>query len=79
MNLLYLKKFNNYYNRRVKYYSNVDDYIALSEDYTFNDSVDFNPGDDVVTYKTANLSAVSFHPDYLLVLDENDSHNIVSR
>lgn len=79
MNLLYLKKFNNYYNRRVKYYSNVDEYIALSEDYTFNDKVDFNPGDDVVTYKTANLEAVSFNPDYLLVLDENDARNIISR
>lgn len=79
MNLLYLKKFNNYYNRRVKYYSDVDEYIASSEDYTFNDRVDFNPGDDVVTYKTANLDAVSFHPDYLLVLDENDAHNIISR
>lgn len=79
MNLLYLKKFNNYYNRRVKYYSSVDEYIALSEDYSYNASVDFNPGDGVTTVKTANLPSVSFNPDYLLVLDENNKESIVSR
>lgn len=79
MNLLYLKKFNNYYNRKVKYYSEVEDYTALSEDYAFNSGVDFNPGDGTMTVKTANLGSVSFTPDYLLVLDENDAKSIVSR
>lgn len=79
MNLLYLKKFNNYYNKQVKYYSEVEDYIALSEDYTFNSGVDFNPGDGITTIKTANLGSVSFSPDYLLVLNENDVKSIVSR
>ena len=79
MNLLYLKKFNNYYNRKVKYYKDADEYISLSEDYAFNSGVDFNPGDNINTVKVANLGAINFSPDYLLVLDETDSKNIISR
>lgn len=79
MNLLYLKKFNNYYNKRVKYYSDIEEYINNCEDYSYNAGVDFNPGDNINTVKVANLSSLQFSPDYLLVLEENDSKAIVSR
>jgi hypothetical protein len=79
VNLLYLKKFNNYYNKRVKYYSDIEEYINNCEDYSYNAGVDFNPGDNINTVKVANLSSLHFSPDYLLVLEENDSKAIVSR
>ena len=78
MNLLYLEKFNNYYNRRVKYYTNVDEYISNSTSYSFNESVDFNPGDGVMTTKVANLPTVNLNPDYLLAITE-DTQEIASR
>lgn len=78
MNLIYLKKFNNYYNRRVKFYENLQDYLDNSEDYFYNAAVDFNPNDGVSTVKTMNLDNPSFLYDYLLVQDEL-SKSIISR
>lgn len=78
MNLIYLKKFNNYYNRRVKFYEDLQDYLENSEDYFYNASVDFNPNDGVSTVKTMNLDNPSFLYDYLLVQDEL-SKSIISR
>lgn len=77
MNLIYLKKFNNYYNRRIKFYDDYQSYLENSDDYLLNAGVDFNGNDGVSTIKTANLE-IDFNPDYMLVLSEDDSH-IVSR
>lgn len=79
MNLVYLKKFNNYYNRRVKYFDDLQSYIDNSDGYFFNPAVDFNPNDGVSTVKVANLDGLEFNPDYLLVLTEDNDKNIVSR
>lgn len=76
MNLLYLEKFNNYYNRRLKYFSDITSYMNNSAEIYYNTSVDFNPGDGVLTTKTANFD-ININPDYLLVIDEE--RNIVSR
>lgn len=49
MNLLVLKGFNNYFNRKIKKYSEVNDYVDNSSlSYTFID-INFNPNDGVVT------------------------------
>ncbi len=49
MNLLILKGFNNYFNRKIIKYSDLADYIAnSSEHYLFGD-VNFNPNDGVAT------------------------------
>lgn len=49
MKLLVLKGFNNYFNRKIKKYSEIDDYIANSSlSYTFSD-INFNPNDGIIT------------------------------
>lgn len=47
MNLTFLK-YNNYYNRIVKYKDHITGYLADSQNYTFN-NFNFNPGDGVDT------------------------------
>ena len=49
MNLLILKKFNNYFNRKVKKYSDLDSYEDISDSYTHVLNVNFNPNDEVRT------------------------------
>ena len=48
MNLLILKGFNNYFNRKIKKYSDLTDYMGSNEHYIFGD-VNFNPNDGVAT------------------------------
>ena len=80
--IILLKGFNNYYNRKLKYYDNYTDYL----DYAYDNSVggtytniNFNPNDGVRTEHIFNLELNDKQefPDYLLVLDENS--NIISR
>lgn len=49
MNLLLLKGFNNYFNRKIKKYSTLDDYKANSSKYYIFSDINFNPNDGVVT------------------------------
>ena len=49
MNLLILKGFNNYFNRKIKKYSEVDDYKTNSSKYYNFSDINFNPNDGVVT------------------------------
>lgn len=47
MNLLVLKGFNNYFNRIIKRYSTLDDYISHSESHYDFANINFNPNDGV--------------------------------
>ena len=80
MNLLFLQ-FNNYFNRIIKRYETVEDYISHSSKharYGCKDSngSNFNPNDGIRTERTFNW-AEKWNPDYLLCIDSNDK--IVSR
>lgn len=83
MNILLLQ-FNNYSNRRIKFYSNVEDYIsrASNSQYSLNNknevaTVNFAPNDGIETILNINWNE-KWNPDYLLVLEEN-TNKIVSR
>ena len=49
MNLLVLKGFNNYFNRIIKKYNTLDDYISRSESHYDFANINFNPNDGVTT------------------------------
>lgn len=49
MNILFLRGFNNYFNRTVKKHISLDDYRSDSIDYLDFDNINFNPNDGVVT------------------------------
>ena len=77
-----LKKFNNYFNRKVIKYETLSDYQENSEDFFIPKTeqggmkpFDFNPSDNVTTEIIVN--DVPFDPDYFLLLDEKQ--NIVQR
>lgn len=77
--LVYLKKFNNYYNRIIKKYSTVDDYKTNSDAFYEAFNVNFNPADGVSTAVTMSLKTSNneqipsdfvfseWTPDYVLV------------
>ena len=78
----FLKKFNNYFNRKIIKYEDINDYLDNSEDSFFPQDIhgaalpfDFNPNDNVTTEIIAN--DVPFDPDYFLLLDEDQ--NIIQR
>ena len=79
----FLKRFNNYFNRKVILYDNLEDYQNNAEDYdvpmnqagTGYALFDFNPNDHVATEVIAN--EISFDPDYLVVFDADDE--VISR
>ena len=78
----FLKKFNNYFNRKIIRYDTLaeyqtaseDDYIPLNSQNAMQ-SFDFNPNDNVTTEIIAD--EVPFSPDYFLELD--DDEEILSR
>lgn len=77
-----LKKFNNYFNRKIIKYETLSDYQDNSEDFFIPETTegemkpfDFNPNDNVTTEIYVN--DVPFDPDYFLLLDEEQ--NIVQR
>ena len=49
MNILFLKGFNNYFNRTVKKYSDLADYKANCSSYVDYPSINFNPNDGILT------------------------------
>ena len=82
----FLERFNNYFNRKVIRYSEIDDYVIHSQNYfvptssngngTYSNTLfDFNPNDNITTEIIVN--DVPFDPDYFLLFDEDD--NIISR
>ena len=78
----FLKKFNNYFNRKIIKYNDIQDYIDHSDDSFIPvnsdgsmTQFDFNPNDNVITEIIVN--DLNFEPDYFLLID--DESNIVSR
>lgn len=87
MNLLVLKGFNNYFNRKIKKYSDADDYVDNSSlSYTFVD-INFNPNDGVVTEQVLGCEdqleedskilnwEVEGSPDYIVCYESEFVHN----
>lgn len=64
-NLLFLKQWNNYYNRRIKTSTNY-----LSTSYILKEGVNFNPNDDINTELVINWNQ-NWLPDYMLLLSGN--------
>lgn len=78
----FLKKFNNYFNRKIIVKDDIDGYVNASDDYYIPKDAqnnwlpfDFNPNDNITTEIICN--DVPFDPDYFLILDNNN--DIVSR
>ena len=71
MENIYLLKYNNYYNRRIKRFANVTDYSSYIVA-QINETANFNPGDGVTTTFVFNL-ADDINANYLLAVDANDS------
>lgn len=75
---LLLLKYNNYYNRTLKGYSNIDGYknAVGTSGYAEVTNVNFNPRDGISTYHTVNTN---FDCDYMLVIESTQPWNIISR
>ena len=75
---LLLLKYNNYYNRILKGYNNIDGYkLAVgTSGYAEVGGVNFNPRDGINTYHTVNTA---FDFDYMLVFDDTEPYTIRSR
>lgn len=75
---LLLLKYNNYYNRTLKGYSNIDGYknAVGTSGYAEVTNVNFNPRDGISSYHTVNTN---FDCDYLLVIESTQPWNIISR
>ena len=82
---LYLLKYNNYYNRIVKYENDLNGYLAVNEnsEYLYQlgmplTKINFNPNDGVLTSQVINWN--NEIPDYVLVTsDDPTDTNIYSR
>lgn len=66
---LYLLKFNNYYNRIIKRYETIAEYLSASVLLYTEENVNFNPNDGVYAEQILNYSGADM-PDYLLVESE---------
>ena len=69
---LYFMKYNNYYNRIVKKFDNIDDYANYMIDSSPTQNVLWNPGDGVDTVQVLNLNQMSEIPNYCVVCSDND-------
>ena len=69
---LYFMKYNNYYNRIVKKFDNIDDYVNYMIDGSPTQNVLWNPGDGVDTVQVLNLNQMSEIPNYCVVCSDND-------
>lgn len=87
MNILFLRGFNNYFNRVIKKYSTLADYQSQSASYVNFEGINFNPNDGVVTElvlgnesQKENSLPLDWEnigtPDYCVCYENN---NIVSR
>lgn len=66
---LYLLKFNNYYNRIIKRYETVSEYLSASTHLYTEEQVNFNPNDGVYAEQIINYSG-SEMPDYVLIVSQ---------
>lgn len=79
MELLFLSKFNNYFNRKIKYFTDLSDYLSHPEELkrTFR-GIQFNPNDGVDAEQILNWDTNTTTPDYLICI-EDDEETINSR
>lgn len=68
--LIFLKKFNNYFNRKVIGFSSVCGYVNAVTDYQVRENVNFNPNEG--TLSEIVINDLPFEPDYCLVLDSSE-------
>ena len=73
--LVFLRKYNNYYNRKVKKQATLEDYL-LNNDYVIKSNINFTPGDGVNT-SLITAWAEEWTADYMILVD--DMNEIVSR
>ena len=73
-NLLFLSGFNNYYDRKIKRFETLEEYLSF--EYVIKQNVNFVPADGVQASLTSNISD-DFTPDYIVVFNEFDE--ILSR
>lgn len=64
---LYLLKFNNYYNRIIKRYETVTEYLSASTHLYTEEQVNFNPNDGVYSEQIINYNGADM-PDYVLIV-----------
>lgn len=76
MNITILKNFNNYFNRIIKGYETLQEYIDNSDSYYNYQTLNFNPNDGVETSHVLNIN-VDWRPDYFIVT--RDTGQIESR
>ena len=69
---LYFMKYNNYYNRIVKKFDNIDNYVDYMIDGSPTQTVLWNPGDGVDTVQVLNMNQMSDVPNYCVVCSDND-------
>lgn len=65
-----LKKFNNYYNRIIKKYSTISDYLSHSAD-SYSIDINFNPNDGVETEQIIQNFGKDIVPDYAVITTDN--------
>ena len=73
-NLLFLSGFNNYYDRKIKRFETLEEYLSF--EYVIKQNVNFVQADGVQTSLTSNLDD-DFTPDYVILFNEFDE--ILSR
>lgn len=67
-------QFNNYFNRKVKRYTTVQDYISNSSHSAYlnnGENIDLNPNDDIATKLIINWDK-EWNPDYLICINEKN-------
>ena len=73
-NLFWYEGFNNYYNRKLRYYDDINKYPSAS--YIQSDVINFNFADGITTTQVVTWpSAAEFSADYLVITNENNSIN----
>lgn len=70
---LYLFTFNNYYNRIVKRYNTIDEYVANYNPLAVIQNINFNPDNGLATEQILNYSGNM--PDYIIVVNEDETIN----
>lgn len=75
--IVLLRGFNNYFNRKIRRFDKLSDYTSSSTAYTRVYSVNFNPNDGIEASHIFNIPEDISKSDYMLVLSDNDE--IVSR
>lgn len=75
MDITFLNKFNNYFNRKIIKFDNYSDYTS-GYSYQIFTNIDFDPADGITTTQIVNWDPV-FTPDYMLVSTTGNNHTMI--